>query len=363
MSYKSFKLFVPFSLAILFVILTFITPDVAEATLPSSTNYQLQNYSFGAGGATNATSSNFGLNGIAGEVEFGQPGSASFQVGSGLTYLMKANVPSAPTLSTPANNYDRILFIINTSGNPTDATYALEISTTSNFSSNVNYIKQDGTVGSTLTSADYKTYTNWGGASGTFVTGLLSNTTYYIRARARQGNFTESDWGPAASTTTLFASLTFTINNPTINFANLNASNSYTDSSKSDTLTTTTNAFNGYTIYARVNQPLTTPDGNTITNYISPNSTPTSWSGTGFGYTTNDTNLSGTGGANRFSNGTLYAGFGTAAPGDPVADDPGPAIGSQINDSFTVSYRVTATNTTPAGTYTNEIIYTIVPSY
>ena len=333
------------------------------AALPSSTNYKIQDYSFGSGGTANSTSANYGLNGIAGEVEFGSPGSANYKVGSGLTYLMKANVPGAPTLSTPANNYDRILFVINTNNNASDTTYALQISTTSNFSSNVNYIKQDGTVGATLATSDYKTYANWGGASGTFVTGLTSNTTYYIRAQARQGNFTESGWGPAASATTSFASLTFSINNPTIIFSNLNAGNSYTDAGKSDTLTTTTNAYNGYTVYGRVSQALTTSDGNTIANYTSPNNAPTAWSGTGFGYTTSDTNLSGTGGANRFTNGTHYAGFGTTSPGDPVADNTGPVTNSQINDSTTVSYRVTATNTTPAGTYTNTIIYTIVPSY
>ena len=362
MSSKSFKISLSFFCVLFVTSYELFLPEIADANLPSSTNYQLQSYSFGSG-ATNAASTNFGLNGVAGEVEFGQPGSSNYQIGSGLAYMMKANVPGAPTLSTPANNYDRILFVLNTSSNPTDTTYALEISTSSNFSSNVNYIKQDGTVGTTLTSADYKTYTNWGGASGTFVTGLTSNTTYYIRAKARQGDFTESEYGPASSITTQIASLTFTVNNPTINFSNLNAGDSYTDSAKSDILTMTTNAYNGYTIYGRVNQALTTPDGNTIANYASPNSAPTSWSGTGFGYTTNDTNLGGTGGANRFSNGTLYAGFGTSTPGDPVADDPGPTTNSQLNDSFTVSYRVTGTNTTPAGTYTNTIIYTIVPSY
>lgn len=332
------------------------------AAFPKSANYEMHNYSFGAGGTTNSTSSNFGVNGIAGEVEFGNPGSTNFKAGSGLTYLLKANVPGAPTLSLPANNYDRILFVINTNNNPSDTTYALQISTTSNFSSNVNYIKQDGTISSTLTAADYKTYANWGGASGTFVTGLTSNTTYFIRVKARQGKYTESEYGPQAAATTSFASLTFTINNPTITFSNLNAGNSYTDSGKSDTLTTTTNAFNGYTVYGRVTQALTSPTG-TIANYASLNSSPTAWSGTGFGYTTNDTNLGGTGGANRFSNGTLYAGFTTSAPGDPVADNQGPVINNPINDSFTISYRVTGNTTTPAGTYSNTIIYTIVPSY
>lgn len=357
---KNPRIFVLLFTVFYFLLIT--TP--AFASLPSSSNYKIQSYSFGAGGATNAASTNYKMHGVVGEVESGRPASANYKVGSGLNYLLNANVPGAPTLSTPANNYDRILFVLNTSNNPSDTTYALEISTSSNFSSNVNYIKQDGTVGASLATTDFKTYTNWGGASGTFVTGLTSNTTYYIRAKARKGNFTETEYGPAASVTTHYSSLTFSINNPSITFANLNSGNSYTDASKSDTLTTTTNAYNGFSVYGRVTQPLTTATGNTIANFTSPNSAPTSWSGTGFGYTTNDTSLGGTGGANRFSNGTLYAGFGTSGPGDPVADDPGPVASSQItNEQFTVSYRVTANNTTPAGTYSNTIIYTIVPSY
>src|SRR5579863_4683756 len=117
MVFKPSKILLSFSFVVLISFLRLAAPSIVEATLPSSANYQLQNYSFGAGGTTNSTSANYGLNGIAGEVEFGQPSSTNYQVGSGLTYLMKADVPGAPTLSTPANNYDRILFITNTSNN------------------------------------------------------------------------------------------------------------------------------------------------------------------------------------------------------------------------------------------------------
>jgi hypothetical protein len=339
-----------------------LTTDIAFADLPSSTHYQIQSYSFGSG-STNSASTNFGLNGVAGEVEFGQPFSSSYQIGSGLTYMMKANVPGAPTLSTPNNSYDRILFILDTGGNPSDTTFALEISTSSDFSTGVNYIKQDGTVGTTLTAADYLPYSggsnNWGGAGGTYVTGLNSDTTYYIRAKARQGDFTESEYGPSASIATQNPALTFTIDNPAITFNNLNSGDSYTDSSQSDTFTATTNAINGYTVYGRETQALKTTGGSTIADYSSPNSAPTSWSGLGFGYTTNDTTLSGSGGMNRFNNGTYYAGFGTSAPGDPVDDNTGPVTA----DAKTISYRVTVNNATRAGTYQNTIIYTIVPTY
>ena len=289
------------------VIVTFffslLYTNIAYANLPSSANYALQSYTFGAGGTASSSSTNYSLNGVVGEVEFGSPFSTNYKDEAGLSYMQKANVPAAPTLSTPGVNYDRILFVITPGSNPSDYTYALEISTDSSFLSGVYYINNDGTFGTSLGPSNFRSYIAWGGSSGTFVTGLLSNTTYYIRVAAQQGTYTQSDWGPYASATTNYSTLTFTINHPTITFNNLNSGNSYTDSSQSDMFTTTTNAFNGYTIYGWDNQPLTSPNG-TIANYTSPNSTPTSWSGTGFGYTTNDTNLAGLGGVNRFNNGT-----------------------------------------------------------
>lgn len=330
--------------------------------LPSSSSYKLYGYSFGGGGINGGSSSNFKLNGTVGELEFGKPSSTNYKAGSGLTYLLNSNVPTSPTLTTPGSNYDRIQFVINTSSNPTDTTYALQISTTSNFSSGNNYIKSDGTLGTSLATTDFKTYTNWGGASGSFVTGLANNTTYYIRVKARQGNFSETEWGPSSSRTTNDPSLTFSLDSSTLTFSNLNAGNSYTDSSKTNVLTTSTNAYNGYVVYGKVTQALTSTAGSTIANYASPNSSPTTWSGTGFGYNTNDTSLTG-GTANRFS-GSKYAGFGTSTNGDPVADNPGPVSTSPISgEQFTISYRVTGNATTPAGTYSNVILYSIVPSY
>jgi len=332
---------------------------------PSSANFQLQEYGFGAGGTdTSMNSTNFKIFGTAGEVESGRPFSSNFKAGSGLIYTLKLNVPPAPTLSNPGTNYDRLKFVLNQGGNASDATYAISIST-DNFVSDIKYIKADLTVGSTLTTSDYKSYTNWGGASGNFVTNLKNGTTYYARARARLANFTETEWGPAsAGIMTSNSSLTFSLDSSSIVFDNLTPANSYTDSGKHTVMTTSTNAYNGYSVYARESQSLKTPDNNTISDYSGTNALPTTWSGTGFGYTTNDSNLSGTGGINRFAGGTKYSGFITTGPGDIVADDPGPVQSAPIsNEQFTVGYNVVVSATTPAGTYGNVILYTIVPSY
>lgn len=362
MKYLSMKRFTAYLLIGLLVYWFVFVPNT-QAALPSSSNFKLDGYSFGAGGTSNNTSSsNYGVYGTMGEVEFGRPVSSNFKAGSGLTYLLNANVPSAPTLATPGNNYDRIQFSINTSSNPTDTTYALEISTTSNFSSGNSFINSDGTLGTTLITSDFQTTSNWSTNANNFITGLASGTTYYVRAKARQGKYSETQWGPSASIATNNPSLTFSLDSSTVTFSNLNAGNSYTDSSKTSVLTTSTNAYNGYTVFAKETQALTAPGGGTIANFGSTNTSPATWSGTGFGYNTNDISLTG-GTANRFTGGK-YAGFTTSSNGDPVADNPGPVTTTPIsNDQFTISYRITGSNTTAVGTYTNTILYSIVPVY
>ena len=339
-----------------------IIPPLAEAG-PQSTTYELKEYTFGAGGTSQAgaDSSTYTLFGTAGELEYDKLTSSTYALGGGLIFTLKANVPPAPSFTNPSQNYDRLKFIIDNGGNPSDATFAIAIST-DNFAADTRYIQNDNTIGATLGSEDWQTYANWGGASGEYVTGLAAGTTYYIKVKAEQGNFTESEYGSVANAATSLPSLTFGIDSATLNFTSLNPGNSYTDSSKSTILTTSTNAYNGYIVYGRVTQALTFSTFN-IANYASPNSAPSTWSGTGFGYTTDDASLTG-GAGNRFTNGgPKYAGFTTSAPGDPVADHAGPVLTAISSENFTISYRVTADQETEAGVYTTTVLYVVVPEY
>jgi hypothetical protein len=347
---------------VIFAIVSLLFNAQAFAAQPRSTNYQIQNYSFGAGGTSSSSSQNYRMNGTAGEVEFGRPASANFKVGSGLSFIMMASASAAPTFTNPSNNYDRLKFVINPSTNPSDYEYAIAIST-DNFVADTKYIKSDNTIGTTLTNTDFQTYTNWGGASGEYVTGLAQNTTYTIKVKARKGDFTETGFSPTAQASTIAPSLTFSVSSDTVTFNNLNSGNTYTDSTKTTILTTSTNAYNGYIVNARSTGILTATGIGTIADYASPNSSPTTWSGNGFGYTTNDSDLTG-GTADRFTNGgAKYAGFTTSSPGDPVADHPGPITNAISNDNFTISYRVTTAQTQKAGRYATTVLYIVVPSY
>lgn len=325
---------------------------------PESTSYELKDYTFGSGGTTGSDSTTYSLFGVSGEIDPSSLTSTSFKLGGGISYTMKANVPAAPTFTNPATNYDRLKFVINNGGNPTDAQFAIAISTDDFVTTN--YIQTDNTVASTQA---WQTYANWGSATGEFVRTLAPNTTYKIKVKARRGNFTESEFSETASATTSNPSLTFGISSASLTFDNLNPANSYTDSAKTTVLTTSTNAYNGYTIYGR-NTGLLTSGSNTIPAFSNPNSAPTTWSGTGFGYTTDDSSLAG-GTADRFTNGgPKHAGFTTSAPGDPVADHTVVVEDTAIsNEQFTVTYRVTGDSGTKAGAYTSTVVYVVVPVY
>lgn len=345
-------------------ILAYLTLFVQSAKAgPQGSTYEIKDYSFGAGGTGNqgTAGSSYTIFGTAGEVEYSKLIGGTYGVGGGLTYTLKANVPAAPAFSNPGTNYDRLKIIIDTGSNPTDTTFAVAIST-DNFASDVRYVKSDFTVGTSQTIADFLTYSGWGSASGQWITGLTNNTTYYVKVKARRGNFSESEYSAVANRATSNPSLTFGISSTSLTFNNLNGGNGYTDSSQTTTLTTSTNAYNGYIVYAHETQALTSPS-TTIADYASPNSAPTTWSGTGFGYSTNDSSLTG-GTADRFTTGgPKYAGFTTSAPGDPVADHPGPVLSPISAEPFIISYRITVDNTKLAGQYTNTLLYVVVPSY
>ncbi|NLZ24253.1 hypothetical protein GX888_00685 [Candidatus Dojkabacteria bacterium] len=112
----------------------------------------------------------------------------------------------------PSGCYDRARFEIDTNGNPTDTLYAVMISQ-DNFVSDTRYI--DGTTftpeyQSTHNLNDFLTKNDW--ESEDFnIKGLQPNTTYNIRVFALKGDFTQTDPGPIATTTTSGGSVFFDI--------------------------------------------------------------------------------------------------------------------------------------------------------
>lgn len=126
-------------------------------------------------------------------------------------------------------------------------------------------------------------------------------------------------------------------------------------------LDVTTNASGGYVVYLRHTGLLTNVVSDTISNHTGTNGTPTAFPAAGteaWGYTTEDSSLTG-GTADRFTNpGNLWAGFSTT--NQPVMDNPSATAGT---DQTEVGHQVGVSTSTEAGDYQNTIIYTIVATY
>lgn len=177
--------------------------------MPASTNYQLKDFGYGGGGVANGTSSNYAIEGIAGEQNATRLDGATYDLGPGLQFTNQANVPPAPTFTNPSNYYNKLALTLAAGGNPSDTLFAIAISTDDFVTTN--YVQSDHTVGATLGLEDYQTYSAWGGGSGFTIIGLAASTTYKVKVKAWQGKFTETGYGPEASAATVGARLTFDI--------------------------------------------------------------------------------------------------------------------------------------------------------
>ncbi len=218
------------------------------AAAPSSANYTLKAYDFG-NGSGNGGSANYVVSGHAGGQGSNTLASASYGLPAGIKASTTVAVPGAPTLSDDNNAYDRLHLVLAAGSAPTDTKYLIAISS-DNFTT-TNYVQLDDTVGSTVSAANYQTYTAWGGASGFSILGLAYNTTYKVKVAALQGNGTGSAFGPTASAATSQPSATFGLRTSltstppfSVTFTSLPPSSVVTGNA-TVTATLTTNAANG----------------------------------------------------------------------------------------------------------------------
>jgi hypothetical protein len=162
--------------------------------------------------------------------------------------------------------------------------------------------------------------------------------------------------------------LSFSLGSTSLTFANLNDSNNWTDS-KTLTTTTSTNASNGYTIKSYETQLLTSLayPSQTISDFSGTWNDPLAWNpGTyGFGYTSSDNSVQG---SNRFNNATEYAAFlhEEDAPGNVVADHTDAVNGSTgavSGEVFTITYKVSTSQTQAASQYRTYTVYIVTANY
>lgn len=195
---------------------------------------------------------------------------------------------------------------------------------------------------------------------------LHTGQDYFTSIRATN-NAESTGSGTNSDGIAVLPTLSFSVDPTSVTFLDLNPGNSWTDT-QTTTTTTSSNAYHGYVATIWISGLLTnTLDGSyTIPNYGSPNSNPTTWTGTGFGYTTDDDNLS-VGTANRFtSGGPKYAGFLTSGPGEPAADHTDLVTGETgaiSGQEFNITYKVAVTASQAAGPYATNIIYIVTPTF
>jgi hypothetical protein len=165
---------------------------------------------------------------------------------------MIASVPAAPTFTNPSNYYNKLLIKINPIIDPSDFQYAVAISS-DNFATDTEYIQADNTIGTNFSILSFRTFSGWGGTSGTTIIGLQQNTTYTVKVKARQGYYTESPWGPTAQAATINSTFSFSVasNNANPQLVAIGQINPATVVTSSDKVTATvsTNGTNGAIVY------------------------------------------------------------------------------------------------------------------
>ncbi len=226
-------------------------------------------------------------------------------------------------------------------------------------------VKYEYSIGTSAGATDVKTWTDNTTSTSVTATGLTlqSSTLYYVNVRTTDGAGNVST--PISSNGQRVApSISFTIAPAALTFSNLNFANSYTDT-QATTLTTSTNAYNGYVIRAYTTDLLRSTDTLTTIADFSAGSyaTPATWAGaeTGFGYTSSDTTI---GGSNKFGTATLYAPFSHTGPGDIIADHTNTVSGSPVsNEVFTLTYKVKVPASQAAKSYAATVIYTATAQY
>ncbi len=217
------------------------TPPVQMDAGPQSTTYEIKAYDFGSGGISGATSTTYSLFGNTGQLDGGSLNSTSYTNQPGLTYLLTANVPGAPTVSNNGGTlYNSLSVTLNTANNPSDTQYAIKV-----VSSSTQYVQADGTLGP---SPVWQTNAVWG-ASGFTMIGLTPSTTYTVSVSAKQGNYTQSAYGPATIVSTGSPTFSFSLNSNALTFPQLDPGTVKTSTS-TVTATISTNGTGGTTIYA-----------------------------------------------------------------------------------------------------------------
>ena len=352
-------------LIVLFVGILLLSPAMGiEAQNLASPNYTVENAIIDSGGQNSSSTNYSGTESLGGEGD-ALSSSSNYSAFAGFIQHAYPGVPGQPTLAnTGGTLYNSLDFVVATGGNPSDAQYALAISSDS-FATTY-FIQTDNTL---ATSTAWNTYVAWGGSSGGRVTGLSASTTYQLKIKARFAANTETAYSITAQTATINPNFTMTISGVNSGTAVAGAVSTITTTSNgisfgslvSDAVsvamqkvTISTNAAGGYTTTVRQEGSLTNAYGVPISPVSGTNALPASFPASvttgAFGYHTTDASLC-TGSATRFSSNDTYAGLSTSQEEAACSQTPVTA-----EETYLV-YKVLIGAEQASGAYNNVITY------
>lgn len=227
--------------------------------------------------------------------------------------------------------------------------------------------KYEYSIGTTAGATNIKGWTDNGTTTSVTAASLTLQTSqlYFVNVRASDnaGNtvIRSSDGQLVAP------SLTFSASPASITFNPLNTGNSYTDSTKETTLTTSTNAYGGYLVRLAAPDLPRSPGNTTISNFLDGSyASPAAWgSSTGFGYSTTDADIfPQSGSCPGGGTAPCFAPYSQTKPGDIVASHTSNVSGSPISDEVvTIKHRVTVAPDQAATTYATILLYTVTALY
>lgn len=353
------------------VCMVFGFPGHMSAESLTSPNYRLENPEFDNGGGL-ASSTNYQSQTSAGGSGQASSSSANYKTTPGFEAESYPGVPGKPTLTnTGGGMYNTLDFVVSTGGDHSDVNYAIAIST-DNFASTTNFVQSTDTIGPNVV---WQTYTGWGAGVGQRLVGLVYNTTYTIKVKARYGPDSETAYSLTTSASTTVPSLSVVIagvNTGTVlagqttNITTTATSVSFSTISSgqikvgAQQVTVSTNANGGYSVGLYEDHDLSESSGTTIAPVSGTNASPAPWPATvntgAFGYHTTDGALC-SGVATRFSTNDTYAAA-TTAPAEVICNT-GPAN----SDVYNLLYKVQTGSLQSAGVYTNHITYVTTASY
>lgn len=195
---------------------------------PASSTYQLQEYSFSSGSG-NSSGSGKSLSASVGEQGAETLSNGTVGLQSAFNNTLTIQAPLAPTFENPKSYYNKLKLTIDPTGFDSSIKYAVAISD-DNFTT-TRYVSSDYTVSDSLSTDNWRTFSEWGTGGSFLIIGLKDATQYTVKMRAFDAQLGESGFGPGVAASTVSPSLAFDVDvssdgsetDPpfTINFASL----------------------------------------------------------------------------------------------------------------------------------------------